>query len=194
MCSNNVCRQASPILSTVLFYSLSVLFSHPLSLSQPYALGTHTAQKFFRIHHYIHLFIMRLLLSTLYPSFVTPLVHRLALPYAVPTLARNIRKYMSATTVVSSLLLRQGFRSTRGSRSTVAPSTLVYLNQVTRLSPGPNVNPSEKLERPRRVTSQGARGTGNRWEGGHCNRASDRPAYEGGESALRERISADSHR
>ena len=33
MCSNNVCRQASPILPMVLIYSLSVLFSYPLPLA-----------------------------------------------------------------------------------------------------------------------------------------------------------------
>jgi len=71
MCSNNVCRQASPIPSTVLFYSLSVLFSYPLCLSCNHT--PHTPQKFFRTRYYIHLFIMSLLLSPLYILRLSPL-------------------------------------------------------------------------------------------------------------------------
>jgi len=102
MCSTNICRQPSPILSTISFYSLSVLFSHPLPLSRNHTLSR-TPQKSFRIRHYIHLFIMRLLLFSPYIPRLPSLVHRLSLYYilyADSTLAQHTRKYMTSTVVV----------------------------------------------------------------------------------------------
>jgi len=102
MCSTNICRQPSPILSTISFYSLSVLFPHPLPLSRNHTLSR-TPQKSFRIRHYIHLFIMRLLLFSPYIPRLPSLVHRLSLYYilyADSTLAQHTRKYMTSTVVV----------------------------------------------------------------------------------------------
>jgi len=92
MCSNNVCRQGSPILSTVLFY--------PISLSTRNHTPSRTPQKSFRILYCIHLFIMRLLLFSLYPSFVISLVRRLSLYYMPAPHSHNTRKYMPSIVVV----------------------------------------------------------------------------------------------
>ena len=97
MCSNNVCRQASPILPTVLFYSLSVLFSYPLS--QPYTLTytkvlSHPPLR--TPFHYVFVIILSI-------SLVCHLSRSssLALLYADPTsLTQHIRKYMPSTAVV----------------------------------------------------------------------------------------------
>ena len=100
MCSNNVCRRASPILSTV---SVQFAFRSVLTsslYSQPHT----TPQKPFRILYCIHLFIMRLLLSSLsIPRLSSPsFIDSRYILYADSTHTQHTRKYMPSTAVVLS--------------------------------------------------------------------------------------------
>jgi hypothetical protein len=106
MCSNNVCRQATPILSTVLFYSLSVLFSYPLSLvSQPYTPHVHLKSSFASAIAYTFS-----LCACYYPSSLS-LVCRLsrssslAILYADPTLTHTTHENICLLPLLYSFIL-----------------------------------------------------------------------------------------